>query len=198
MAGWHVLIGVSGAVNAVRMPVYLHALKARGVARRLTVVLTASAAGLVAKAALDFFADDVFVDEDAADWRRVNHIELARAADSVVVCPATAGRLAQAAHGHADDLLSLVLLAHDAPVLFVPSMNDAMYRHPAVQRNLATLKGDGHEVAEYLVDALEVCTGERSTAPGLPTPARWVEDVRAHCLKVTARDGVAREHIRAS
>ena len=73
----------------------------------------------------------------------MGHIELSRAADLIVVCPATANLMARMAQGLADDLATTLLLATDTPVMIVPAMNVRMWQHPATQRNLATLTGDG-------------------------------------------------------
>lgn len=88
---------------------------------------------------------------DQGEWRAqpvVEHIDLARWADLVVVAPATADMLGKAAQGLAPDLLSTVLLATRAPVLWAPAMNTAMWEHPAVQANLARLRSFGHAVVE--------------------------------------------------
>ena len=74
-------------------------------------------------------------------------IELSRAADLVVVAPATADLMAKMAGGHANDLASTLLMATDKRVLIAPAMNVRMWDHPATQRNLATLQGDGVLVA---------------------------------------------------
>jgi len=73
----------------------------------------------------------------------MGHIELSRSADLVVVAPATADLMAKAANGIANDLASTALLATDKKVMFAPAMNVRMWEHPATQRNLETLKGDG-------------------------------------------------------
>ncbi|MCA9165935.1 MAG: bifunctional phosphopantothenoylcysteine decarboxylase/phosphopantothenate--cysteine ligase CoaBC, partial [Planctomycetales bacterium] len=77
------------------------------------------------------------------DEVEMGHIELSRAADLLVVAPATADLLAKMAHGLADDLASTALLATDKPVLAAPAMNVRMWRHPATQRNVKVLDGDG-------------------------------------------------------
>jgi phosphopantothenoylcysteine decarboxylase/phosphopantothenate--cysteine ligase len=77
------------------------------------------------------------------DEAQMGHIELSRAADLVVVAPATADLMAKAASGQADDLATTTLLATDKPVLVAPAMNVRMWQHPATQRNLARLKADG-------------------------------------------------------
>ncbi len=75
------------------------------------------------------------------DETTMGHIELSRWADLVVVAPATAGLIAKAANGLADDLASTTLLATDKRVLLAPAMNVRMWQHPAVQANVARLKG---------------------------------------------------------
>jgi len=80
---------------------------------------------------------------DLTDEAEMGHIELSRAADLVVVAPATADLMAKMAQGLANDLASTLLLATDKPVLIAPAMNVKMWEHPATQRNVATLKGDG-------------------------------------------------------
>ena len=80
---------------------------------------------------------------DLTDEAEMGHIELSRAADLVVVAPATADLMAKMAQGLANDLASTLLLATDKPVLIAPAMNVKMWEHPATQRNVATLMGDG-------------------------------------------------------
>ena len=77
------------------------------------------------------------------DEVEMGHIQLSRAADLLVVAPATADLMAKMANGLADDLASTALLATDKRVLIAPAMNVRMWRHPATQRNVATLKSDG-------------------------------------------------------
>lgn len=71
------------------------------------------------------------------------HINLSRAADVVVIAPATADFIAKLAHGLADDLLSTLCLARDCPLIIAPAMNRQMWEHPATQRNIAQLRTDG-------------------------------------------------------
>lgn len=76
------------------------------------------------------------------------HIDLAVRADAVLVAPATAETIARLAHGHADDLLSTLVLATQAPVLVAPAMNPQMLKHPATQRNLEALLEFGYNIIE--------------------------------------------------
>lgn len=91
------------------------------------------------------------------EWRpnpKVEHVDLAKWADLIAVVPATADIMGKTANGLADDLLSTVLLAARGQVLWAPAMNHAMWRHPAVQANLATLRGFGHLVVDPAVGFL--------------------------------------------
>jgi phosphopantothenoylcysteine decarboxylase/phosphopantothenate--cysteine ligase len=92
----------------------------------------------------------------------MGHIELSRWADLVVVAPATAGLIAKAANGMADDLASTTLLATDKKVLLAPAMNVRMWLHPAVQANVQRLKSfDGfHGMAVVGPDDGEMACGE--------------------------------------
>lgn len=98
----------------------------------------------------------------------LDHIKLARAADLVVIAPATADTLARAAHGFANDLLTAVLLATTAPVLLVPAMNDRMWAHPQTMRNVAHLRELGYHVLDPEVGDLAV--GEGVGAGRMPEP----------------------------
>lgn len=73
----------------------------------------------------------------------IGHIALARSADMVLVCPATANLIARIAHGMADDLATTLLLATEAPILLAPAMNPHMWGHPATQANLSLLQQRG-------------------------------------------------------
>ena len=110
----------------------------------------------------------------------MGHIQLSRAADLVVVCPATADLMARMAHGIADDLATTLLLATDKPVMAVPAMNVRMWEHAATQANVATLKARGVHVV--MPDEGPMACGE--FGPGrLPEPA---DIYNAICVQVGA------------
>jgi phosphopantothenoylcysteine decarboxylase/phosphopantothenate--cysteine ligase len=96
------------------------------------------------------------------DETTMGHIELSRWADLIVVAPATAGLIAKAANGMADDLASTTLLATDKQVLLAPALNVRMWLHPAVQTNIERLKGFPglHGVAVVGPDDGEMACGE--------------------------------------
>ena len=113
------------------------------------------------------------------DETAMGHIELSRWADLVVVAPATAGLIAKAANGMADDLASTTLLATDKRVLLAPAMNVRMWLHPAVQANVQRLKGfDGlHGMAVVGPDDGEMACGEYG--PGrMAEPAAILEAIQ--------------------
>jgi phosphopantothenoylcysteine decarboxylase / phosphopantothenate---cysteine ligase len=141
LAGRHVVLGVSGGIACY---------KSCTLARRLTedgavvdVVLTASAAEFVRPVTFEGLTGRPVLSSLWERDRALAHIGLAKAADLVVLAPATAHLLARAAMGLADDLLTALLLARVGPVLVAPAMNDAMYAHPATRANLKTLAGRG-------------------------------------------------------
>ncbi len=96
------------------------------------------------------------------------HVRLGRAADLVVIAPATADLLARAAHGLADDLLTNTLLTARCPVLFAPAMHSEMWEHAATAENVATLRRRRAVVLEPATGRL---TGADSGKGRLPEPA---------------------------
>jgi len=98
----------------------------------------------------------------------LDHVRLARAAQAIVVAPATADFLARAAHGHADDLLTACLLATEAPVLLVPAMNDRMWAHRQTLRNAEHLREIGYRVLDP--DDGPLAAGEGSGPGRMPEP----------------------------
>ena len=83
---------------------------------------------------------------DAQAEAAMGHLELARWAQRVVIAPATANTLARLAHGLADDMVSTLCLATTAPLAVAPAMNHVMWRHPATQANVETLRSRGVQV----------------------------------------------------
>ena len=143
LEGKRILLIVSGGIAAYKTLDLIRRLRERGAA--VIPVLTRAAEQFVTPLSVSALTGnrvyrDLF---DLTDEAEMGHIQLSRAADLVVVAPATADLMAKMAGGHADDLASTLLLATDTPVLVAPAMNVRMWQHPATQRNLATLRGDG-------------------------------------------------------
>ena len=141
--GARILLIVGGGIAAYKSLELVRLLKKRG--HRVRAVLTAAGAAFVTPLSLgSLTGDKVYQDLfSLTDEAEMGHIELSRAADLVVVAPATADLMAKAANGLANDLASTLLLATDKRVLMAPAMNVRMWRHAATERNLATLKADG-------------------------------------------------------
>ncbi len=148
MHGKRILLIVGGGIAAHKALELVRSLRRAGAS--VTPVLTAGGARFVTALALGALAGAKVHTElfDLDDEAEMGHIELSRSADLIVVCPATANLLARMANGHADDLATTLLLATDTPVLAVPAMNVRMWAHPAVVRNVATLRGDGVTVLD--------------------------------------------------
>jgi phosphopantothenoylcysteine decarboxylase / phosphopantothenate---cysteine ligase len=143
LSGARILLVIAGGVAAYKSLELIRRLRERDVDVR--VIMTEAAQHFIAPlsaAALSGHAVrlDLFSLIDEAE---MGHIELSRDADLVVVAPATADLLARMAHGAANDLASTTLLATDKRVLVAPAMNLRMWLHPATQRNVAALRGDG-------------------------------------------------------
>ncbi|PTE22218.1 bifunctional phosphopantothenoylcysteine decarboxylase/phosphopantothenate--cysteine ligase CoaBC [Cereibacter changlensis JA139] len=143
LAGKRILLIIGGGIAAYKSLDLIRRLRERGAA--VTPVLTRAAAEFVTPLSVSALAGQKVFTElfDLTDEAEMGHIQLSRSADLIVIAPATADLLAKMAQGRADDLASTLLLATDTEVLAAPAMNVRMWRHPATQRNLAVLRGDG-------------------------------------------------------
>ena len=158
LSGKRILLIISGGIAAYKALELIRRLRERGAA--VTPVLTASAREFVTPLSVSALAGEkVYTDLfDLTDEAEMGHIQLSRVADLVLVAPATADLMAKMAQGFAGDLASTLLLATDTPVMIAPAMNVRMWEHPATQRNLETLKGDG--VTVIGPDAGDMACGE--------------------------------------
>jgi len=138
-----VLLGVSGGIAAYKAAELIRRLREGGAEVR--VVMTAAARSFITPLTLQALSgNEVRTDIlDPAAEAGMDHIELARWADLVLVAPATADLMARLAAGLADDLLTTLVLATTAPLILAPAMNHRMWLHPATQENLTRLRGRG-------------------------------------------------------
>ena len=143
MLGKRILLIVGGGISAYKIPQLIRLIRAEGAS--VTPVLTAAGAQFTTPMTLSVLAGEPVHDTlwDRNSEAEIGHIQLSRNADLVVVAPATADMMAKMAQGQANDLASTLLLATDKRVLIAPAMNVRMWDHPATQRNLSTLQGDG-------------------------------------------------------
>lgn len=194
-----IALGVTGGIAAYKAAELLRLLQDRGL--DIEVVMTRAAREFVTPLTFealsghpvitDLFGSQTRADNPAAS--SIQHIRLAQTIEALVIAPATADLLARLAQGLADDFLTTVYLATQAPVIAAPSMNVNMWRHPATAANLNTLKQRGVLIVEpdagYLACGM---TGEgRLAAP--ETIAKLVfetlglrDDLRGESVLVTA------------
>lgn len=143
LAERRILLIIGGGIAAYKSLALIRLL--RGAGAFVTPVLTQAGAEFVTALSVGALAGEKVHSAlfDLTAEAEMGHIELSRSADLIVVAPATADLMAKMAGGRADDLASTLLLATDTPVLVAPAMNVRMWQHPATQRNLAALRGDG-------------------------------------------------------
>lgn len=146
LANKRLVLGVTGSIAAYKSAELVRRLREAGAEVRC--IMTEGAAAFITPLTLQALSGQRvhrhLLDPDAE--AAMGHIELARWADAVLVAPASADFLARLAQGRADDLLGAVCLATTAPIAVAPAMNAEMWRHPAVQENVETLRRRGVQV----------------------------------------------------
>ncbi|HEX5538203.1 MAG TPA: bifunctional phosphopantothenoylcysteine decarboxylase/phosphopantothenate--cysteine ligase CoaBC, partial [Methylophilaceae bacterium] len=137
------LVGISGGIAAYKAAELVRLLVKQSI--DVQVVMTAAASHFITPVTMQALSGKrVFSDMwDEGVANGMPHIELSRAADAILVAPASADFLAKLAHGRADDLLSTLCLARECPLLVAPAMNKQMWDNPATQRNIELLRQDG-------------------------------------------------------
>jgi phosphopantothenoylcysteine decarboxylase/phosphopantothenate--cysteine ligase len=169
-----VLLIVGGGIAAYKSLELVRLLKKAG--HGVAPILTKGGEHFVTAMSLGTLAESPVYSSlwELKDEVEIGHIQLSRAADFVLVCPATADLLAKMAAGMADDLATTLLLATDKPVVVAPAMNVRMWQHAATQRNIAQLKADGIRVIDPTEG--EMACGE--FGPGrLPEPQQIVDSI---------------------
>ncbi|HEX2123383.1 MAG TPA: bifunctional phosphopantothenoylcysteine decarboxylase/phosphopantothenate--cysteine ligase CoaBC [Thermoanaerobaculia bacterium] len=176
----NIVLGISGGIAAYKAPELVRRLRDAGADVR--VILTPNAARFVSPLALAAVSDHGVIVDQWGDPQHggVDHIELARWAELLLVAPATANLIAKMAAGIADDALTTYTLAHRASVLVAPAMNTHMLAHPSVAENVETLRRRGVEIIEP-VNGLLAC-GEEG-AGKMPDVPVLVEIVKSQFAK---------------
>lgn len=146
LAGKHLVLGLSGGIACYKAADLTRELVKAGAT--VQVVMTEAAEHFITATTLQALSNrSVYTSQwDAREPNSMAHINLTRAADAVLVAPASADFMARLATGRADELLSLLCLARPierCPLLLAPAMNREMWAHPATQRNVAQLRADG-------------------------------------------------------
>jgi phosphopantothenoylcysteine decarboxylase/phosphopantothenate--cysteine ligase len=173
LRGRRLVLGITGGIAAYKAAELARLLIRDGA--EVQVVMTAAARQFITPLTLQAITgrpvrDTLF---DPQHEAAMGHIELARWAELIVVAPATADFMAQAAHGMAADLLGTLCLAPEAPVLLAPAMNQAMWRHAATRANAEILRARGVRLVGP--DAGEQACGD--VGPGRMTEPSAILDV---------------------
>ncbi|MBV9106976.1 MAG: phosphopantothenoylcysteine decarboxylase [Verrucomicrobia bacterium] len=139
----NIILGVTASIAAYKAADIASKLSKQE--RSVHIVMTAGATEFITPLTLQTLSRhavtaDIF--DEKASWHP-GHIELADRADLVLIAPATAGIIAKLAHGFADDALTSIVLATEAPLLLAPAMNGKMWLHPATVANVETLRHRG-------------------------------------------------------
>lgn len=142
----NILLCISGGIAAYKIASLASMLKQSGAV--VNTIMTEHATEFIAPLTFETLTGNrCVVGMFDRDYKYdVKHISLAKAADIIVIAPATANIIAKLAHGIADDMLTTTVLASTAPKLVVPAMNTNMYHNPATQDNIETLRRYGFNV----------------------------------------------------
>ncbi len=174
------MVGVGGGIAAYKAGDFVRELRRHGAS--VKVAMTKAAQEFITPLTMQSLSGDAVMTDyfDVAQEEKFGHLHLARWADAFVVLPATADLLARITAGMGNDAVTTSLLAFRGPVLLAPAMNTAMWEHPAVQRNVATLRStpqtnlvgpgvgplaDGDVGAGRLVDLPELIDATASLFP---------------------------------
>ncbi len=149
LQGRHIVLGLTGGIACYKSAELVRLLTKAGAT--VQVIMTEAAEAFITPVTMQALSGRAVVSSqwDAREPNNMAHINLSREADTVLVAPASADFMAKLAQGRADELLSLLCLARpreQCPLLVAPAMNREMWGHPATQRNVATLKGDGVQI----------------------------------------------------
>src|SRR5690606_28649284 len=143
LTGKNIILGVTGGIAAYKAAELARRLRDEGASVR--VVMTDAATRFISPLTMQAVSGQPVRHEllDSEAESGMDHIALARTADLVVVAPATADFMARLAAGIADDLLTTLCLATEAPIVLAPAMNRVMWSKPATRRNAERLVADG-------------------------------------------------------
>lgn len=174
LKGKHILIGMTGGIAAYKVAYLVSMLKKLGA--EVEVMMTEGAEAFITPLTMQTMSQrPVHTSQfSLPQVMDVEHISLAKWADLLVICPATANTMAKLAHGIADNLITTVALAYEGPKMVVPAMNTAMWKHQATQENVKKLSVFGYRVltpASGLLACGDVGEGK------MPEPQSIVEEM---------------------
>ena len=180
--GVDIVVGVSGGIAAYKTVQVVRLLTKAG--HDVTVVPTEDALRFVGAPTWEALSRNPVTTSVHDDVARVRHVALGQGADLVIVAPATANTIARMAAGIADNLLGTTLLATEAPVVIAPAMHAEMWRHPATQANVRTLRERG-------VRIVGPADGELAGGDSGPGRMSEPEEIVAAALAATAAQDLA-------
>ncbi len=154
LAGRRIVVGVSGSIAAYKAVTLVRLLAERGAV--VDVAMTHSATRFVGPLTFASLTHRPILDDvlELDDDQHIAHIELAEAADAVVLAPATANLIGQLAAGLVGDAVTAIVCATGAPVVIAPAMDAGMWTNPATQRNVGTLRDYGYLIVDPEVGEL--------------------------------------------
>lgn len=167
LKGKNILLGVTGSIAAFKALEIVRELKRLDA--NLTVCMTQSATKLITPLSFESLSGAEVITDLFILGKPLSHIKLTENLDLLAIVPATANILGKLAAGVADDALSTIFLATHAPVLVAPAMNEKMWEHRVVQRNVETLKALGCRVIDPVVGELACRSAGRGRLPDKET-----------------------------
>ncbi|NUT59136.1 MAG: bifunctional phosphopantothenoylcysteine decarboxylase/phosphopantothenate--cysteine ligase CoaBC [Agromyces sp.] len=180
MSPLNIVVGITGGIAAYKAVGVVRALVLAG--HDVHVVPTEGALRFVGRPTLEAISRNPVHTDLYEGVAEVRHVAIGQAADLIVIAPATANTIAKLATGLADDLLGNTVLASEAPVVIAPAMHTEMWRHPATQANVATLRSRGVAIVGPAVGQL---TGADSGPGRMEEP----DVIAAAALEVAAASG---------
>ena len=181
----NILILLTGSIACYKACSVISKLKQQG--HKLKVVMSPSSLEFIGAATIEGLIGEAPITSMYTSGNVMDHINLARWADLILVAPATANYINKIAYGIGDDLLSTLFLAHDfeKPFLIAPAMNTKMYLHPTTQESIARLKKWNVEILETASGVL--ACGEIGSGR-LLEPELIVKEVETHLANITPPD----------
>lgn len=189
MSPLNVVVGITGGIAAYKAVGVVRALVLAG--HDVHVVPTEGALRFVGRPTLEAISRNPVHADLYEGVAEVRHVAIGQAADLIVIAPATANTIAKLAAGLADDLLGNSVLASEAPLVVAPAMHTEMWRHPATQANIATLRSRGVTIVGPAVGQL---TGADSGAGRMEEPEAIVAAALDR-VAASARHDLAGVHV---
>jgi phosphopantothenoylcysteine decarboxylase/phosphopantothenate--cysteine ligase len=138
MKGKKIIIGISGSIAAYKIPMLVRLLLKKGA--EVKIVMTPSAATFVSPLVLSTLTKHPVLIELSSNETWANHVALGRWADLMLIAPASCNTIAKMANGICDNLLLAVYLSATCPVMIAPAMDEDMWNHASLQKNIVQLK----------------------------------------------------------